>query len=395
MSEKLRGVPVILVDSGYFLADDRTAHGILRADAAVKNEWVLKAYDQFRVDVVNLSAHDLAFIAPLMQKNVFAERARLQPVFQRMVSANVRATSPGMVSPQPFVVREVVERESSKKIRVGFTGALSAGESLPSLRVTDPIAALSATVAELRRKADVVVALVHMKTEDAVRVAREVKGIDVVIAGNGELFTPSLKIGQTLVVFAPSEGRMLGEIRFHRDGEGALHAKERFVSIDDQIPDDPEALATIDEQRAGAQKAMTQYKTLLLGNAAPTAGAISAGYRSAQACSSCHLAQYMHWANTRHARASEPLSLKVTEFDASCLRCHGSGFEQAQSPANDRRYLMNVQCEHCHGPGAEHIAKPARGYGRVNDVQALCVSCHTPDTSRGFDFKSAWARIKH
>jgi 2',3'-cyclic-nucleotide 2'-phosphodiesterase (5'-nucleotidase family) len=387
---------VILVDSGNFLADDRTAHGILRADAAVKNEWVLKAYDEFRVDVVNMSAHDLPFVAPLFQKKGFAERLQSRPVLGRMISANARPASSASLSPQPFIIQEVIERGSSKKVRVAFTGALTPTVQTPGLLISDPAAALSASAAELRRKADIVIALVHMKTDEAIKIAREVKGLDVVIAGNGELFTPPIRIGQTLVAFTPYEGRILGEIRFHRDAEGGLQPKERFVSIDDQIPDDPAALVTIDGQRAGAQKAMTQYKTLLLGNPAPAAATISAGYRSAQACSSCHLAQYMQWANTRHARASEPLALKPTEFDASCLRCHGSGFEKAASlEPSEPRYLMNVQCEHCHGPGAEHIAKPAKGYGRVTNVQALCTSCHTGEASPAFDFKTAWAKTIH
>ncbi|HEU4391275.1 MAG TPA: multiheme c-type cytochrome [Blastocatellia bacterium] len=390
---------MILVDSGNFLSDDQTAHGILRADAAAKNEWVLKAYDQFRVDALNLSAHDLFFLAPLMQKKLYAERVRIQPVFHRMISANVRMSSPGLVNPEPFIVQEVVERGSSRKIRVGITGALSpveaGGATVPSLRVTDPVAALSPAVSELRRKTDVVIALVHMKTDEAIRVAREVKGLDVMIAGNGELFTPPIRIGQTLVVFAPSEARMLGEIRFQRNAEGTLQAKERFVSIDDQIPDDSEALVTIDRWRADSQKAMTQYKRLILSSNAPTAAANSAGYRAAQACSTCHLAQYVQWANTRHARASDTLSVKPTEFDASCLHCHGSGFTESQSAETELRYLMNVQCEHCHGPGAEHIAKPAKGYGRVSDAQVLCLSCHTTTTSPSFDFKTAWSKIKH
>ena len=47
------------------------------------------------------------------------------------------------------------------------------------------------------------------------------------------------------------------------------------------------------------------------------------------------------------------------------------------------------------GPGGEHVQKPGKGYGRVSNAQALCISCHTVEVSPKFDFQSAWAKIKH
>jgi hypothetical protein len=352
---------------------------------------VLKAYDQFTVDILNLSQHDLPFITEFLRKSPPAERS--QPVMERLVSANVRLEPRQTSIPQRFIIREVVERNSGKRIRIGFTGVLSSAESRPGLILTDPVGALTQAVSELKRKADIVVAVLSMKTDEVIKTTHAVKGIDLVIAGNGEIFTPPLRFGETLVVFSPSEARMIGEVRFHRDENGRLRPKERFISVDDVIPDDPEGLEVVEQQRRAAQSAMSQYK--MLGGPAGAAvpkEAETAGYRSAQSCSSCHLAQYMKWVNSGHSRAGDALIAKPYEFDASCLSCHGTGFEKA---GQSTRHLANVQCEQCHGPGAAHIAKPARGYGKVKNLQSMCAGCHTQQINPAFQLSAAWERIKH
>ncbi|HTG16629.1 MAG TPA: hypothetical protein VK747_15375, partial [Blastocatellia bacterium] len=61
-------IPSVLVDSGYFLADDRNAHGDLRPDTVVRNDWAAKAYDQFPVDVVNLSSRELKYFSRFLTR---------------------------------------------------------------------------------------------------------------------------------------------------------------------------------------------------------------------------------------------------------------------------------------------------------------------------------------
>src|SRR6185295_20144704 len=96
----------LLVESGYFLADERTTHGEIRADLNVKNDLILKAYDQYPVDVVNASSHDLAFLSKLL-KTEGANASGRPPVLKRIVSANTIAASSGALAPQPFLVREI------------------------------------------------------------------------------------------------------------------------------------------------------------------------------------------------------------------------------------------------------------------------------------------------
>jgi hypothetical protein len=125
-------------------------------------------------------------------------------------------------------------------------------------------------------------------------------------------------------------------------------------------------------------------------------GAGSTGTSSSAACAQCHAAQYFKWANSKHARASDILSVKQTESDASCLNCHASGLQQNGLQGRGQLpRLINVQCEQCHGPAAEHISRPAKGYGRVTNMKELCSGCHTSQTSPKFELSAYWEQIKH
>lgn len=402
--EKLNRTPTLLVDTGYYLADERSTHGELRFDVVVKNDAVLKAYEQFPVDVLNISAHDLRFISRVMKK----DQAANHPILKRAVSANILSQSADITAPQPFVIREVPNlragAQTAKPLRVAFVG-LAEQQPVPprGLKIEDAVAAAKRVAPEAKRKADIVVALAHLKTEETLRLAREVPAIDVIIAGNGEPFTPPLKVGATLIVFTPYETRMLGELHLYRDAQGKLSTRERYISLDEIVSDDPVALPVVTAASAAEHEARVKAKDLLSSwTASARARAASAQavnsqareakpfYVSSATCAECHSAQYVQWAGTRHARATDPIVSKPHEFEASCLNCHATGSQDGELPQ-----LQSVQCEQCHGPGSNHAGKPGKGYGRIPDVNKVCNACHTAEISPKFDALAAWAKIKH
>jgi hypothetical protein len=203
---------------------------------------------------------------------------------------------------------------------------------------------------------------------------------------------------------------MLGELRVYRNPTGRFSTKQRFITLDESIPDDPEAKRLVDAAASAESDARTKSKRLLnywldpsnLRLAAkppqpdPAKGESSPTYVTSAACSQCHLAQYMKWVNGPHARATDRLQPRWIEFEPSCFKCHATGSTPstgAEKPDVSR--LPNVQCEQCHGPGSDHVAKPGKAYGRVANMQAACADCHTPETSPGFDVQTAWANVKH
>jgi hypothetical protein len=405
------------VDTGYFMADERSAHGRLRPDIVAKNDWVMKAYGQFPVDVINVSSHDLRYFADALAQTEFVRRSKTEPMLNRLVSANTVSESPAIVAPRSFIIHELPARQNGvKPVRVAFIGLTETTPAPPpGLKLTDPAEAARRTVPEARRNADLVVVLAKVSAPEAARIAREAPGIDVIIAGNAESltesFTPPLYAGSTLIAFTPFETRMLGELRFYRSAQGKFTTRQRFIALDETlVPEDPAAKQVVDAAASAESDARSNSKRLLENwlassrmrvttqppDAPSPRGESSPTYVTSAACSQCHVAQYMKWVNSPHAHATDPLPPRAFEFEANCLDCHATGSKPASAADKiETPRLQNVQCEQCHGPGGNHVAKPAKGYGRVASLQSACASCHTTETSPDFDLQTAWAKIKH
>jgi 2',3'-cyclic-nucleotide 2'-phosphodiesterase (5'-nucleotidase family) len=390
------------------MSDERNAHGRLRPDILIKNDWVAKTYGQLPVDVLNVSSHDLRYFAESLSKTDSARRNETIPLLRRIVGANILAESPNMVSPRPFIVREVSSRQGgAKSIRVAFIGLTETKPSPPvGFRFTDPAEAARTTSVEARKNADLVVALAKLSVAEADRVARAAPGIDVIIAGNAESllesFTPPHYVGQTLVVFTPFETRMIGELRFYRGEQGKFTTKQRFITLDEtSVPEDAATKQLVDAATAAESQARSNSIKLLehgLASSGPTgqrddlrSGDSPATYVTSLACSQCHAAQYLKWANSAHARATDALPPRAAEFEISCLNCHATG----STPQAAGAKLQSVQCEQCHGPGSKHVTNPGKGYGRIPQMQTTCSNCHSAEISLGFDLKVAWEQIKH
>ena len=408
----------MLVDTGYFVADERSAHGRLRPDIVAKNDWVLKAYGQFPVDVINVSSHDLRYFADGLTKAEFARRSVTEPLLNRLVSANTVSESSEIVAPRPFIVRELPSRKhGAKPVRVAFIGLTETTPAPPAgLKFTDPAEAARRTVPEARKNADLVVVLAKVKSQlEVARIAREAPGIDVILDGNAEsledAFTPPVYVGATLIVYTPFEARMLGELRFYRNAQGKFSTTQRFITLDEAlVPEDPAAKLMVDAAARAESEARRDSKKLLddwLASSSPRVTNQPAGpnslrgesaptYVSGKACSLCHVSQYLKWANSAHAQATNALPPRAGEFEAGCLDCHATGSKPGTATAKpEMARLQNVQCEQCHGPGSDHLARPAKGYGRIDRMQSACASCHNSEISPGFDVHTAWEKIKH
>ena len=388
--------------------DDRSTHGRLRSDAAAKDHWVLKGFEQFATDVVNVSSHDLHFFSGVLGKSEFARRAKTEPLLERLVSANTVSESPDFISLRPFVIIDVPSRQGAKAIRVAFIGVTETTPAPPpGFKFIDPVEAARRAATEARKKADLVVLLAKVSSEEAARIAREAADVDVVIAGNGmslaEGFTPPIVVDHTVVAFTPFETRMIGELRIYRSADGKFTTRQRFIALDEfAIPEDPAAKLVVDAAAKAEAQARANSKALMeitSNGAGKTREPVTINGKplaASVACSQCHLSQYIKWANSGHGHPSEKTVSRWYEVDASCFNCHATGARMGDSADSITSIgLPDVQCEACHGPGAAHVAKPAKGYGRIADMKTTCLSCHTAETSPSFDLKAAWTKIKH
>src|SRR5690348_15562181 len=99
--EKAGSIPVLVVDSGNSLASETNAHGVVRPDVRAKDDWILKSFDQFKVDVINVAAPDLRYVSEQLTKP-----AGDQPALKRLVSANITSDTGAAGGIQPFIVRD-------------------------------------------------------------------------------------------------------------------------------------------------------------------------------------------------------------------------------------------------------------------------------------------------
>ncbi len=111
-------------------------------------------------------------------------------------------------------------------------------------------------------------------------------------------------------------------------------------------------------------------------------------------CKMCHMKQYNVWKDTAHAKAFDVLK-PADQAKPECIKCHITG---------DNKELKGVQCEACHGAGSEYKSfavmknvKEAEAKGLNPKPVTVCVKCHNKNSPnfKGFDFNTAWPKIKH
>lgn len=115
-------------------------------------------------------------------------------------------------------------------------------------------------------------------------------------------------------------------------------------------------------------------------------------------CSSCHFDQNLTWRKSKHSKGFEILTAKYRN-DASCLKCHTTGFGQETGfkSVEATPGLVGTSCEACHGPGSKHaeIAKKFTGKELTDEQKKYvgssifkvqqknsCVECHAAQTHK-------------
>ena len=111
-------------------------------------------------------------------------------------------------------------------------------------------------------------------------------------------------------------------------------------------------------------------------------------YIGSQACQECHQEEFSQWSHSSHATAFNTLRTLGMEYYPECITCHvtGSGYPSGYQIGNaERSHLVDVGCETCHGPGRQHAYTPLKENIRGPVPEKVCMECHTPEHSPGFD----------
>ncbi|MGQ9524308.1 MAG: multiheme c-type cytochrome, partial [Armatimonadota bacterium] len=314
-----------------------------------------------------------------------------------------------------YLVRQVTIRGARRprQVKVAVTGVVSpllisklaelSSRSLDWVRAEDPTAVLKSLVPKLRKEATVVVVLAHTGIPAAAQLAKDVPGIDVVVAGHNPavsvLSPPNL--GGPLLVAAGDRGRHITELRLKLTDEGEVEAYSTSqMALGDVIPDDPQVGELMETYRRQAAEYGRRARAALAAKRTDQAGP----YVGAKVCAMCHASASAQWKTTKHADAIN--SLKKWHPSAAerieCLQCHvlGLGDPHGYLSEQDTPDLAGVQCEHCHGAGRKHVEaawlnKPSSDLIVKSPNEALCRRCHDDEHHPKFDYAASIVKVRH
>ena len=249
---------VLLIDSGDTIQGSplESFHG--RKNNQPRDPMML-VMNSLKYDAMAVGNHEYNFGLKVLEK------ARQEALFP-WLSANTYETKTGKTHYQPYLIRDVAG------VKIGILGLTTPGipnwdnpPNYAGLEFHNPISEAMKWVAVLRgkEKVDVVVVAMHMglgedlrtgevspgqvpHENDAVQIAKQVPGIDVIFMGHTHRDVPSLYINGVLITQANAWGRHLAraDMYLEKSPQGwRVYAKAaRTIPTDDRVEADPEVV---------------------------------------------------------------------------------------------------------------------------------------------------------
>jgi 2',3'-cyclic-nucleotide 2'-phosphodiesterase/3'-nucleotidase len=263
---------LILVDSGDTIQGSPFAYHAAVVEPANPNP-IMAAMNELKFDAMAPGNHEFNFGLDALNT------ARRSSRFPWIAGNIVLAGSEDPVY-APYIIKQV------RGVRVGILGLTT--PSIPGwedpahyegLEFTDPVAAAQRWVRELRRRSrvDVVIVAMHMGLEEdilsgqpipgqlegenaAMRIAREVPGIDLILMGHTHREVPSIMINGVLMVQAGKWGEYLSRStlmleRSEPDAPWQVIGKTATSHpITAEVPTDPQILKITEETYAASEE---------------------------------------------------------------------------------------------------------------------------------------------
>lgn len=252
-------IPLLHVDIGHLFSEDLAANKpeTLRDDVLVMNQWILKAFSQFKLDAVNFGFRDLLYGKVVLEKGKYDAQVKETPMLGEMISANIipAVDLNRNVALKPYVIREVTGKRFGSKtsLKVGFIGV---SEPWPGgntgFVINDPVEKVKAILPEVRSKSDLVVVLAYCSLGVSREIIKQNPDIDVLIAGNAvPLPPPAQREGKTIFVYSVQQTKSLGELRLYLDSDCKVKDYlNRYILLDTAIPDQAEAAKVVANAKA-------------------------------------------------------------------------------------------------------------------------------------------------
>lgn len=264
-----------------------------------------KASDLLIVDVGN-QFHEHPSYGPA---ELSQERSRANLFIDVMNHMKITASTPGALefalggeefgkqverSKYPWLAANLIDQKTGKPIgpttlvvpaggyRVGLFGVVSRDLSYRGVKVDaqgyevrDPIEAAVAAVAELKGKADFVVALAHLNKDETRKFVDKVKGVAFVLAGNHSgIFSQDVQdMGGVPVLQVPARGREVGVLRIvpkkgefkfvNRSERDAIARRIEFFEGEKKKIEDEAQGKPVEEAFAQSPATLNRYRTFV------------------------------------------------------------------------------------------------------------------------------------
>ena len=240
---------------------------------------------------------------------------------------------------------------------------------------------LNSFLSEVQVQSDFVVGLSHSPIEVNRTLAQKYPSLSAILSpyeGKTE------KIGNVLLAYCSAKGKTLGALMLTDSTVDIQH-----IALTEQVSDDPDIRRLLDDfYHQVATDHQLQIVSHRLFASEPFEQDKSNSYIGSQACQGCHQKEFSQWSHSSHATAFNTLRTIGREYYPECITCHvtGSGYESGYEIGNtERAHLVDVGCETCHGPGKQHTYTPLKENIRGQVPEKVCMECHTPEHSPGFD----------
>ena len=244
---------------------------------------------------------------------------------------------------------------------------------------------LNVLMSEVQEHSDFVIGLSHSPIEVNRALAREYPSFSAILSpSEGE----TERIGDVLLAYCSSKGKTLGALILS-DGAGDISSKVQQIALTESVSDDPDVRKLLDDFYYQITiDHQLQIVSHRLFASEPLEQDDRNNYIGSQACQECHQKEFSQWSHSSHATAFNTLRTVGREYYPECVTCHvtGLGYESGYEIGNpEREHLVDVGCETCHGPGKQHAYTPLKENIRGPVPEKVCMECHTPEHSPGFD----------
>ena len=240
---------------------------------------------------------------------------------------------------------------------------------------------LNSVLSKVQAQSDFVVGLSHSPPEVNRELAQKYPSLSAILSPyEGE----TEKIGNVLLAYCSAKGKTLGALMLTDSAVDIQH-----IALTEYVSDDPDIRRLLDDFY---HRVATDHQLQIASHRLFSSQQEEQNYRNSyigsQACQGCHQKEFSQWSHSSHATAFNTLRTVGREYYPECVTCHvtGSGYESGSQIGNPKReHLVDVGCETCHGPGKLHAYTPLKENIRGQVPEKVCMECHTPEHSPGFD----------